>query len=90
MKFKDWISVVATILVISSTLGAAGIWAADKHNDARYVRIETLTVRDVNDLDDQITFIKIKERNGEATRSELDYMTILEGKRDALVRELGQ
>lgn len=84
MKIKEWVSVIAAILVILSAGGAVGVWAADQ----RYVVAADLSAQLLNmqiaDLDNQITLLQIKATNNEASQSEKIYLESLKQQLRAL------
>ena len=60
MTLKEKITLYATTLALISTMGAAAVWAADQ----RYITNEDMLIREIRDLDRQVTFLEIKVSNG--------------------------
>lgn len=73
MTIKDWIYIIGAVVSLMATAGGAGIWAADK----RYITQEAMQVKEMRDLDREITYIQIKIDQQEATNSERIYIQTL-------------
>jgi hypothetical protein len=86
MKIKEWIGMFVAIIALSGALGGVGLWAADQ----RYVTQDSMTIKDIRDLDREITYIEIKKQTGEATASEMIYVETLKQQKRALEKELGK
>jgi hypothetical protein len=80
MNSKDWLGILATVLTLLAGTGAAGIWAADQ----RYVTQDSIKAIEINRLDREITYIKIKIDQGEATDSEKIYIETLKQQKRAM------
>ena len=77
MKFKEWLQVIATMLILVATTGSVGVWAGD-HRWVTVSNLDKIIVQlEINALDRQITFLQIKVNQGEATNSEKIYMETL-------------
>lgn len=78
MTLKDWLASVAIMLSLLGTTAAAGGWMLDQI----YVRQESLKSIQIETLDREITFLKIKKEQGEASKSEAIYLeTLMQQKR---------
>ncbi|MCK5336003.1 MAG: hypothetical protein KAQ67_07565 [Gammaproteobacteria bacterium] len=77
MKFKEWLQVIATMLILVTTAGSVGVWAGD-HRWVTASNLDKIIVQlEINALDRQITFLQIKVNQGEASNSEKIYMETL-------------
>lgn len=77
MKFKEWLQVIATMLILVATTGSAIVWAGD-HRWVIAINLDKKIAQlEINALDRQITFLQIKVEQGEASNSEKIYMLTL-------------
>ena len=86
MNIKDWIGVIASTAALVSLAGGVVVYAGDN----RYVTQESMMLKDIRDLDREITFIEIKKQTGEASQSEKLYVETLKQQKRALEKELGK
>ena len=78
MKFKEWLQIISTMLILVVTGGSAIVWAGD-HRWVTASNLDKIIVQlEINALDRQITFLQIKVNQGEASNSEKIYMQALE------------
>ena len=80
MRLVEWAGVIAATLTMIGTAGAGGVWIADQ----RYVTQESIKALEINRLDREITYIKIKKDQNEATNSEIIYLETLKQQKRAL------
>jgi hypothetical protein len=86
MTVRDWLYVVTAMVGLIGTAGSTLVWAANQH----YVTQESMLVKEIRDLDREITYIEIKKQTGEATQSEIIYVESLKQQKRALEQELNQ
>ena len=77
MKIKEWITVIAAIMVIVSMAGAAGVWAGDQRWVTAAQINQKLDKIEINALGRQITFLQTKIDENEASKSEKIYIKFL-------------
>ena len=73
MNLKDWIGVLAALIMCMGSAGAAGVWMFDQ----RYVTQQDITVKDIRDLNREIRKIDTKKSYGQAQQYEIDHMNQL-------------
>ena len=79
-----YISAATGVLTLVTAIFWGIVWAADQ----RYVTNEAMVLRDYRELNREITFIEIKIKTGEATKTEQIYLQTLKRDRDDLEKTL--
>ena len=77
MKFKEWLQIIATMLILVTTTGSVGVWAGDHRWVTASNLNKIMAQLEINVLDRQITFLQIKVNQGEASTSEEIYIDTL-------------
>ena len=80
-----WVE-ASRVITILAVVGAAGVWAAD----TRYVQNDQLLQMRLDQLESQMTLLRIKADQGEATRSELIFLETIKDQVQRIKRQLGE
>ena len=84
MKIGEWIGAAVGAATLISMAGAVVVYAGD----TRWVTQESMIQKEIRDLNKEITYIEIKEAEGEASKTERIYVETLKQQKEDLEAQL--